>query len=245
MESSSFSSGGLLWTTAVLAVLFCAVVALFGQAAYMRSRLNAIEKVSLARGQALQSQGQESQAPAIRAYSVKVNVAATRALSSWTALVKDASLESQCGSPQTGRLLVIRGSSRSTSGPMLHRDVSTGQVRYFLIQQATYMVWTLGDSKNELAVRSSPGMSGAVLADDDLILVIQLLQQCPAATIRPPVMSSTLSSGDPLKEVQQERVHGWGYGSGVVPSAEVTLYSSQQQQQRQQRIIAGQPGRPR
>lgn len=224
--------------TAVLAILLVIALTLLGQAAYLRARLDALAPRSDVDVGVAASGG----TPALKAYSLKVNVAATLALKRVPAIVTAARQLGTCGSsPATVQIdalrfpaawLVLRAGSAGAGARALLYDVTNGFTTYLVLLRDTYVIAASPGGPAEAHARAS---AAAFIADDDVLVAVRSVADINATLTAPgdcrlmlqhaPIMrddndSDSLLIALLLHAVNQGVAHPyllqpWGYASGV------------------------------
>jgi hypothetical protein len=212
------------WTFALVLILF--VTMLMGQAAYIRSRLDGLApKTSPDSTTNLSIQ-------AVRAYSVRVDVASTKTLSRYLVNLKIDNISDTCGRVNKhGKLPAKWLVLKNTDGNgQLASDVQMGLVRNIVLYTDTYAIVNATGSDAERDARETLGsnsdvtlylvasmstFSSSIQIEFDIDATSQE-KACTSLPIRAPITNTSGNNGDIFKTVETatERyilTHVWGY----------------------------------
>ena len=236
---ASFASPGVWLPWLFASVLIIMIASLMGQAAYIRSRLDSISPPSFDSNDVTCSACD----PAIRAYSLNVNVANTMTLSTTppptTVKVNATGQLARCASTLKyvndgtfdAKWLVLR---RNAGSDKLVSDVANGKTRYIVFLAGTYViVSTLGST--------AANNVKTLVAADDVLFLVQTVQTaastftstsasataagtCVPLIVQAPV--TPLATGDPLfaaiaGATATLSVQGWGYAGSTSSSRDI------------------------
>lgn len=239
-----------VWVPWVLAAVVIVMIAsLLGQAAFIRTRLDAMAPATPT-SEAVRCSACN---PAVRAYSLKVNVAATHHLSSLSATDVIAMRQlGVCSAKPTAPIqieqgvfsaywLVVRGGS---GGASLMYDIASGYTRYLVISSDTYVITASPGSNGENAARDLVRSSADT---GDLFFLIQSvagfvntfrsdMNGCRPIPVRSPFTSTSTSTSTPYLPIlttvsnasgsrtSNVLVHAWGYSGAYSSDGASPMY---------------------